>query len=64
MRLKKSLKRRFTEKRKIRNTAMRRVFFMQNNSYHMREYAFVCVYGHIMRANMHIYAKYNIKKFC
>lgn len=43
---------------------MRRVFFMQKNSYHMREYAFVCVYGHIMRANMHIYAKYNIKKFC
>lgn len=37
---------------------------MQKNSYHMREYAFVCVYGHIMRANMHIYAKYNIKKFC
>lgn len=36
---------------------------MQKNSYHMREYAFVCVYDHIMRANMHIYAKYIIKSF-
>lgn len=26
--------------------------------------AFICVYGHIMRVNMHIYAKYIIKKFC
>lgn len=33
---------------------MRRVFFMQKNSYHMREYAFVCVYGHIMRKYAHI----------
>ena len=39
-------------------------FLMQKNGYHTREYAFVCVYGHIMRANMHIYAKYNIKNFC
>ena len=37
---------------------------LEKNGYHTREYAFVCVYGHIMRANMHIYAKYNIKNFC
>lgn len=36
---------------------------MQKNSYHMREYAFMCVYGHIMRENMRIYAKYIIKSF-
>ncbi len=42
---------------------MRRVFFMRKNGLLTREYAFICVYGHIMRANMHIYAKYIIKSF-
>lgn len=36
---------------------------MRKNGSHTREYAFMCVYGHIMRANMHIYAKYIIKSF-
>ena len=42
---------------------MRRVFFMQKNGLNAREYAFICVYGHIMRAKMRIYAKYIIKSF-
>ena len=36
---------------------------MQKNGLHTREYALICVYGHIMRENMRIYAKYNIKSF-
>lgn len=36
---------------------------MQKNVLLTREYAFICVYGHIVRANMHIYAKYIIKSF-
>lgn len=36
---------------------------MKKNGLHTREYAFICVYGHIMRANMRIYAKYIIKSF-
>lgn len=42
---------------------MRRVFFMRKNGLRTRKYAFICVYGHIMRANMRIYAKYIIKSF-
>ena len=42
---------------------MCRVFFMRKNGLLTREYAFICVYGHIMRANMRIYAKYIIKSF-
>ena len=36
---------------------------MKKNGSTAREYAFMCVYGHIMRANMRIYAKYIIKSF-
>ena len=36
---------------------------MRKNGLHTREYVFICVYGHIMRANMRIYAKYIIKSF-
>ena len=36
---------------------------MQKNGIHTREYALICVYGHIMRADMRIYAKYIIKSF-
>lgn len=42
---------------------MCRVFFMRKNGLPTREYALICVYGHIMRANMHIYAKYITKSF-
>lgn len=36
---------------------------MQKKGLLTREYAFICVYGHIMRENMRIYAKYIIKSF-
>lgn len=36
---------------------------MQKNGLNASEYAFICVYGHIMRAKMRIYAKYIIKSF-
>lgn len=36
---------------------------MQKNGLLAREYAFICVYGHIMRANIRIYARYIIKSF-
>ena len=39
------------------------MFFHAENGLLTREYAFICVYGHIMRANMRIYAKYIIKSF-
>lgn len=42
---------------------MRRVFFMRKNGLPTREHAFICVYGHIMRAKMRICAKYIIKSF-
>lgn len=51
-----------TENKKTQNTAARRVFYTENGLL-TREYAFICVYGHIVRANMRIYAKYIIKSF-
>lgn len=39
---------------------MRRVFRAEKRLTHAL-YAFMCVYGHIMRENMRIYAKYIIK---
>lgn len=36
---------------------------MQKNGLLTREYAIICVYGHIMRANMRICAEYIMKKF-
>lgn len=60
---KKSLKRRFTEKRKIRNTAMRRVFRAEKRLTHALIRVYVRIWAHNARKYAHIREIY-YKKFC
>ena len=52
-----------TENKKKRKTRQCAVFFHAEKRVIFARIAFICVYGHIMRVNMHIYAKYIIKSF-
>ena len=52
-----------TENKKNAKHGSAPCFFIRKNGLLTREYAFICVYGHIVRANMRIYAEYIIKSF-